>query len=241
MHTVFLAGGMGTRLSEETHKIPKPMIKIGKYPILFHIMKHYSDFNFNKFIVCGGYKYNYIKNFFLQNKKLIKKKKFEWDVNIINTGLKTQTGARIKKIKKYIKDEKLFFMTYGDGVANVNIKKILQFHKKHKKIATLTAVRPLPRFGNITLNKNKVSSFSEKDRLQEGWINGGFFVLNREVFDYIDNRENCIFEKEPLQNLSKNGQLMAYKHEGFWHPMDTLRDKNYLNELCKKKKLNWLK
>lgn len=241
MHTVFLAGGMGTRLSEETHKIPKPMIKIGKYPILFHIMKHYSDFNFNKFIVCGGYKYNYIKNFFLQNKKLIKKKNFKWDVNIINTGLKTQTGARIKKIKKYLKDEKLFFMTYGDGVANVNIKKILQFHKKHKKIATLTAVRPLPRFGNITLNKNKVSSFSEKDRLQEGWINGGFFVLNREVFDYIDSRENCIFEKEPLQNLSKNGQLMAYKHEGFWHPMDTLRDKNYLNELCKKKKLNWLK
>ena len=241
MHTVFLAGGMGTRLSEETHKIPKPMIKIGGYPILFHIMKHYSDFNFNKFIVCGGYKYNYIKNFFFRNKKLIKKKKFKWDVNIINTGLKTQTGARIKKIKRFLKDEKLFFMTYGDGVANVNIKKILQFHKKHKKIATLTAVRPLPRFGNITLNKNKVSSFSEKDRLQEGWINGGFFVLNREVFDYIDNRENCIFEKEPLQNLSKNGQLMAYKHEGFWHPMDTLRDKNYLNELCKKKKLNWLK
>lgn len=241
MHTVFLAGGMGTRLSEETHKIPKPMIKIGKYPILFHIMKHYSDFNFNKFIICGGYKYNYIKNFFFQNKNLIKKKKFNWDVNIINTGLKTQTGARIKKIKKYLKDEKLFFMTYGDGVANVNIKKILQFHKKHKKIATLTAVRPLPRFGNITLNKNKVSSFSEKDRLKEGWINGGFFVLNKEVFDYIDNRENCIFEREPLQNLSKNGQLMAYKHEGFWHPMDTLRDKNYLNQLCKKKKLNWLK
>lgn len=241
MHTVFLAGGMGTRLSEETHKIPKPMIKIGKYPILFHIMKHYSDFKFNKFIVCGGYKYNYIKKIFFQNKNLIKKKKFNWDVNIINTGLKTQTGARIKKIKKYLKDEKLFFMTYGDGVANVNIKKILQFHKKHKKIATLTAVRPLPRFGNITLNKNKVLSFSEKDRLQEGWINGGFFVLNKEVFDYIDNRENCIFEREPLQNLSKSGQLMAYKHEGFWHPMDTLRDKNYLNELCKKKKLNWLK
>jgi glucose-1-phosphate cytidylyltransferase len=241
MHTVLLAGGMGTRLSEETHRIPKPMIKIGKYPIIFHIMKHYSDFSFNKFIVCGGYKYNYIKNFFLQNQKLIASKKFNWDVNIINTGLKTQTGARIRKIKKYLKNEKIFFMTYGDGVSNVNIKKILQFHKKHKKIATLTAVRPLPRFGNITLNKNKVSNFSEKDRLQEGWINGGFFILNKEVFDYIDNRENCIFEREPLQNLSKNGQLMAYKHEGFWHPMDTLRDKTYLNELIKKKKLNWLK
>jgi len=241
MYTVFLAGGMGSRLSEETHKTPKPMIKIGKHPILFHIMKHYSDFNFKKFIVCGGYKYLYIKKFFLQNKNLISNKKFDWDVNIINTGLKTQTGARIKKIKKYLKNEKLFFMTYGDGVANVNIKKILNFHKKHKKIATLTAVRPLPRFGNIKLKKNKVSSFSEKDRLQEGWINGGFFVLNKEVFDYIDDRQNCIFEKEPLQNLSKNGQLMAYKHEGFWHPMDTLRDKNYLNELWKKKKLNWLK
>ena len=241
MYTVFLAGGIGSRLSEETLKTPKPMIKIGKHPILFHIMKHYSDFNFKKFIVCGGYKYLYIKKFFLQNKNLISNKKFDWDINIINTGLKTQTGARIKKIKKYLKDEKLFFMTYGDGVANVNINKILKFHKKHKKIATLTAVRPLPRFGNIKLNKNKVSSFSEKDRLQEGWINGGFFVLNKEVFDYIDDRQNCIFEKEPLQNLSKNGQLMAYKHEGFWHPMDTLRDKNYLNELWKKKKINWLK
>ncbi len=240
MQTVFLAGGMGTRLSEETHKIPKPMIKIGKYPILFHIMKHYSNFNFRDFVVCGGYKFNYIRNIFSKNKNLFNRQKLNWNVNVINTGLKTQTGARIKKIKKYIKDENLFFMTYGDGVTNVNINKLLQFHKKHKKIATLTAVRPLPRFGNIKLNKNKVSNFSEKDQLQEGWINGGFFVLNREVFDYIDNRENCIFEKEPLQNLSKNGQLMAYKHEGFWHPMDTLRDKNYLNELCKKRKLNWL-
>ena len=126
-------------------------------------------------------------------------------------------------------------MTYGDGVSNVNIKKLLEFHKKHKKIATLTAVRPLPRFGNIKLKKNKVSNFSEKDRLQEGWINGGFFILNREVFDYIDNRQNCIFEREPLQNLSKDGQLMAFKHEDFWHPMDTQRDKNYLNELYKKR------
>ncbi len=241
MHTVFLAGGMGTRLSEETRKIPKPMIKIGKYPILFHIMKHYSNYNFKKFIVCGGYKFDYIKNVFKKNKNFLNKKKLNWDVNVINTGLRTQTGARIKKINKYLKDENLFFMTYGDGVTNVNIKKLLQFHKKHQKIATLTAVRPLPRFGNIKLKKNKVSSFSEKDKLQEGWINGGFFVLNRKVFDYIDNRENCIFEREPLQNLSKNGQLMAYKHEGFWHPMDTLRDKNYLNELCKKRKLDWLK
>ena len=204
-------------------------------------MKHYSDNNFKKYIVCGGYKHEYIKKKFNRNQTFFKNKKLDWSVNIVNTGLKTQTGARIKKIKRFLKDENLFFMTYGDGVSNVNIKKLLQFHKKHKKIATLTAVRPLPRFGNIKLKKNKVSNFSEKDRLQEGWINGGFFVLNKEVFDYIDNRENCIFEKEPLQNLSKNGQLMAYKHEGFWHPMDTLRDKNYLNAICKKRKLHWLK
>ena len=240
MKTVFLAGGMGTRLSEETTKIPKPMIKIGNLPILIHIMKHYSNYNFNKFIVCGGYKYNLIKKFFDKNQNLQKKNKVNWSVEIINTGLKTQTGARIKKIKNFIEKDDLFFMTYGDGISDVNISKLLEFHKKHKKIATLTAVRPLPRFGNIKLNKNKISSFSEKDKLQEGWINGGFFVLNKKVFEYINNRENCIFEREPLQNLSKDGELMAYKHEGFWQPMDTLRDKNHLNEIYKKRKLSWL-
>ena len=240
MYTVFLAGGMGTRLSEETTKIPKPMIKIGNKPILFHIMKHYSKSNYKKFIICGGYKCKYIKNFFKNNKNLGKNEK-EWFINVINTGLKTQTGARIKKIRKFLGNDKTFFMTYGDGVSNVNLKKLLSFHKKHKKIATLTAVRPLPRFGNIKLDKNKVSNFSEKDRLQEGWINGGFFVLNKEVFDYIDNRENCIFERSPLQNLSRDGQLMAFKHEGFWHPMDTLRDKNYLNKICRNRKFIWKK
>ena len=240
MYTVFLAGGMGTRLSEETTKIPKPMIKIGNKPILFHIMKHYSKSNYKKFIICGGYKCKYIKNFFKNNKNLEKNEK-EWFVNVVNTGLKTQTGARIKKIRKFLGNDKTFFMTYGDGVSNINLKKLLSFHNKHKKIATLTAVRPLPRFGNIKLDKNKVSNFSEKDRLQEGWINGGFFVLNKEVFDYIDNRENCIFERSPLQNLSRDGQLMAFKHEGFWHPMDTLRDKNYLNKICRNRKFIWKK
>ena len=240
MYTVFLAGGMGTRLSEETTKIPKPMIKIGKKPILFHIMKHYSKSNYIMFIICGGYKWKYIKNFFNKYKNLEKNEKY-WFVNVVNTGLKTQTGARIKKIKKFLGDEKTFFMTYGDGVSNVNLKKLLSFHNKHKKIATLTAVRPLPRFGNIKLDKNKVSNFSEKDRLQEGWINGGFFVLNKEVFDYIDSRENCILERSPLQNLSRDGQLMAFKHESFWHPMDTLRDKNYLNKICRNRKFIWKK
>ena len=240
MYTVFLAGGMGTRLSEETTKIPKPMIKIGNKPILFHIMKHYSKSNYKNFIICGGYKWKYIKNFFNKYKNLEKNEK-DWFVNVVNTGLKTQTGARLKKIKKFLGDEKTFFMTYGDGVSNVNLKKLLSFHNKHKKIATLTAVRPLPRFGNIKLDKNKVSNFSEKDRLQEGWINGGFFVLNKEVFDYIDSRENCIFERSPLQNLSRDGQLMAFKHEDFWHPMDTLRDKNYLNKICRNRKFIWKK
>ena len=240
MKVVILAGGKGSRISYYTQKIPKPMIKIGNKPILFHIMKHYSKSNYKKFIICGGYKCKYIKNFFNKNKNLEKNEK-DWFVNVVNTGLKTQTGARIKKIKKFLGDEKTFFMTYGDGVSNVNLKKLLSFHNKHKKVATLTAVRPLPRFGNIKLDKNKVSNFSEKDRLQEGWINGGFFVLNKEVFDYIDNRENCIFEKSPLQNLSRDGQLMAFKHEGFWHPMDTLRDKNYLNKICRNRKFIWKK
>ena len=240
MKTIFLAGGMGTRISEETKKIPKPMIKIGKSPILFHIMKHYSNYNFKEFIICAGYKHKLINNFFY-NKKNFSKKEKNWKINIVNTGLKTQTGARIKKIKKFLEDDEMFFMTYGDGISNINLRKLLNFHKRHKKIATLTAVRPIPRFGNIKLKKNKVSEFNEKDRLQEGWINGGFFILNKKVFDYIDNNINRIFEREPLQNLSKDGQLMAYKHDGFWHPMDMLRDKKYLNDLYYKRKLNWLK
>ena len=240
MKTIFLAGGLGTRISEETKKIPKPMIKIGKLPILFHIMKHYSNYHFKDFIVCAGYKHNFINNFF-RNKKNFSNKEKDWKINVVNTGLKTQTGARIKKIKKFLDNDEMFFMTYGDGICDVNLFKLINFHKRHKKIATLTAVRPIPRFGNIKLKKNKVSEFNEKNRLQEGWINGGFFILNKKVFNYIDSNTNRIFEREPLQNLSKDGQLMAYKHEGFWHPMDMLRDKKYLNELYYKRKLNWLK
>ena len=241
MKTVFLAGGMGTRIAEETLKIPKPMIKIGNYPILFHIMKHYSNYNFNKFIICGGYKYDFIQKAFNKKNNILKKNNLDWSVNTVNTGLKTQTGARIKKIRKFLDKENLFFMTYGDGISDVDLTKLLRFHKRHNKIATLTAVRPIPRFGNIKLNRSKVSEFNEKDQLQEGWINGGFFVLDKKVFDYIDNKDDCIFEKKPLQDLSKDGQLMAYKHEGFWHPMDTLRDKIYLNEQYHKRKLTWLK
>ena len=230
MKTVILSGGFGTRLSEETNKIPKPMIKIGNKPIISHIMDCYKSYDYHNFILLSGYKKEIIKKYYKSRKK----------VNVVDTGLKTQTGARIKKIKHLI-DQDNFFMTYGDGLGNVNINKLLKFHLNNKKIATMTAVRPIARFGSITLKKNKIIKFKEKDNLQEGWINGGFFVLNKKIFDYIDDREDCIFERKPLEQLSKDGQLMAYKHYDFWHPMDTLRDKKYLNKLYKEKKKLWLK
>ena len=158
----------------------------------------------------------------------------------MDTGLDTQTGARIKKVEEFIKEDENFFMTYGDGISNVNINDLIEFHKKNKKIATLTAVRPIPRFGHITLQNEKVIQFKEKDHLSEGWINGGFFVLNKKVFSYINDNQNCIFEREPLENLSKDGELVAFRHESFWHPVDTLRDKNYLNEIFNKGKAPWL-
>jgi glucose-1-phosphate cytidylyltransferase len=256
MKTVILCGGLGTRLSEETNQIPKPMVKIGDKPILFHIMNYFSYSNYNEFILCAGYKSVEIKKYFLEynlekqniyldlkkKKTTIEKKYFpNWKINIVQTGELSQTAARIKKIKKYIKNDNDFFMTYGDGLSNVDLKKLLKFHKSHGKIATVTACRPIARFGNITLVGDKVLKFIEKDHLSEGWVNGGFFVLNKKIFDYIDNNEQRIFEREPLENLAKEGQLMAYKHEGFWHPMDTLRDKNILSELTKKNIAPWIK
>lgn len=257
MHTVILCGGLGTRLSEETNQIPKPMVKIGKYPILFHIMKLYSKHNYKKFILSSGYKSEVIKNYFLNlnydldkdlkinykknYKKIFKKKKIlDWDINILNTGLKSMTGARIKKLYKFLKKEENFFMTYGDGLSDVNLRDLYKFHINHGKIATMTAVRPLPRFGKLEIaNNNIVKNFKEKNHLSEGWINGGFFVLNRKIFDYIDEAESCVFEKKPLTQLAKAKQLVAYKHEGFWQPMDTLRDKLYLEKLEKKKQRPW--
>jgi len=230
MKTVILAGGLGSRLSEETHKIPKPMIKIGNKPIISHIINHFMRYSFSEIIICSGYKKEIIDNYF-ENKK---------NIQVADTGLETQTGARIKNIKKLIGKDKNFFMTYGDGLSDVNLKNLLEFHKKNNKIATLSAVRPIPRFGHLTIENEKVIQFKEKDTLSEGWINGGFFVLNSKVFDYISDDQYCIFEKEPLENLSKDGELMAYKHEGFWHPVDTLRDKNYLNEMFNKGNAPWL-
>ena len=230
MKVVILAGGFGTRISEETVKIPKPMVKIGNKPIIDHIINYYLKYNFKEIIVCAGYKKEILQKYFI-------KKKF---IKVIDTGLKTQTAARIKKIKKYLGNDKDFCMTYGDGLSNINLRKLIKFHFKHKKIGTLCAVRPIPRFGHLTLLKNKVKIFKEKDSLSEGWINGGFFVLNTKIFDYISNKQDCIFEKEPLEKLSKDGELMAFKHENFWHPIDTLRDKNYLNKLIKNNQAPWL-
>lgn len=227
MNVIILAGGLGTRLSELTKKIPKPMVKIGKYPIIFYIMKHFSKFGFKNFYIAAGYKQEIIKKYF-------KKKKLSWNVNIIDTGQRTQTGGRIKKLMPFMKNQ-TFFMTYGDGLANVNILKLLRFHKKNKAIATMTAVRPPARFGAIKISGNKVKYFREKSKLDEGWINGGFFIFEPKIFSYIKS-DKTILEKEPLVNLGKQKKLNAYKHYGFWQCMDTARDKLILEKILKLKK-----
>jgi glucose-1-phosphate cytidylyltransferase len=212
------------RISEYTRSIPKPMIRIKGLPILVHIMKHYSKFGFNEFYIALGYKGNVIKNYF-------KNKKFNWKINLVDTGKNTMTGGRLKRLKKFLKKE-TFFLTYGDGVSNVNLQKLLLFHKKNKKLVTLTAVRPPARFGAIKLSGNKVKVFKEKDIMDEGWINGGFFVMEPKFLDYIKN-DNTFLEKEPLEKASKKKQLFAFKHEGFWQCMDTKRDKDKLEKILK--------
>lgn len=237
MQAVILAGGLGTRISEETDFIPKPMIKIGERPILWHIIKYYTSFNINNFIICTGYKQNIIKSYF--KRKSVKKtfsKKIK--VQTVFTGHKSNTGERIKKIKKYIKG--VFCLTYGDGLANVNLNKLIKFHEKNNKIATLTIVKPLPRFGKIILNKNIVKKFDEKKLKNEPWINGGFFVCNPRIFQFI-KKKNSIFESDILPLICKKKQLAAFKHEGFWQPMDTLKEKRHLNNLWIKNKAPWKK
>ena len=247
LQVVILAGGLGSRIEEETVTIPKPLVMIGQYPILVHIMKIYSSFDFNDFIICLGYKGNLIKeyfaNYFLynsnitfdfstgKNRMIIHSKKVEpWKITLVDTGLNTQTGGRIKRIQKFIK-EPAFLLTYGDGVANINIKKLVDFHFSHGKIATVTAVQPLGRFGVMKIStKRRVKNFIEKPVGDGGWVNGGFFVLNRKVFDYIKSGKT-IWEKDPLVQLAKEKKLMAYFHEGFWKCMDTLRDKRELENL----------
>ena len=229
MKCIILAGGRGTRISEISKDIPKPMIKVLGTPIIHRIMKHYSAYGFNDFIIAAGYKKKIISNYF--SKKKIK----GWNVKVVDTGLDTMTGGRLKRLKKYIKEEN-FMMTYGDGLSNVNLKKLLKHHLKFKKYATLTAVRPPARFGAIKLLKNQVTYFKEKSKLDEGWINGGFFVFHKKIFDFIKN-DKTYLEREPLQYISKKKQLYAFEHNGFWQCMDNLRDKEILEKELKKNTL----
>ena len=250
---VILAGGLGTRLSEETVIRPKPMVEIGGKPILWHIMKIYSHFGFNDFIICLGYKGYMIKEYFanynlhmsdvtidIKNNKIETHHNFSepWKISLIDTGDNTMTGGRVKKIQPYIGDEP-FMLTYGDGVSNVNIPELLKFHAKKKKIGTLTAIRPPGRFGVLQIqDDHTITSFLEKPMGDGGHINGGFFVFEPELFDYLKD-DTTILEREPLELLAKKGQLNAFKHEGFWYAMDTLRDKNYLEEEWATGKAAW--
>lgn len=246
MKVVILAGGFGTRISEESHLKPKPMIEIGERPILWHIMKIYSSYGFNDFIVCLGYKGYYIKEYFAHyflhesdvtfdfknsNERMIHHHSAEpWTVTLVNTGMDTMTGGRVKRVQEYIGNE-TFLLTYGDGVSDVNITDLVACHKRHGKLATVTSVQPSGRFGAMALdNENMVHGFKEKPKGDGAWINGGFFVLEPEVLNYITD-DSTVFEKEPLEGLSRDKQLVAYKHSGFWQPMDTMRDKNHLEEL----------
>lgn len=224
MKVVILAGGKGTRLAEETSSIPKPMVKIGTQPIILHIINIYKKYGFNDFYIAGGYKYKIIEKFF-KNKKI--------NLKVLDTGKETQTGGRLLKLKKFLKDES-FLLTYGDGLSSVNIKKLVNFHNKNKKIVTMTVVRPAGRWGFVKIVGKKVKSFQEKHKNNEGWINGGFMVMNPAIFEKYKLKNNTILEKEILTNLAKNNQLTAFKHHGFWQCMDTLREKILLNQLNKK-------
>ena len=230
MKVVILAGGFGTRLSEYTNTIPKPMIKVGGKPMLLHIMKLYAKHGFKNFYIALGYKGEMIKKFF--NKKF-----YDWNINLIETGKNTMTGGRLKRLKKYIGNE-TFMMTYGDGLSNVNLKKLYKFHKRNKKTVTLTAVRPPARFGALKIKGQNVVYFKEKSTLDEGWINGGFFVMEPKFFKLIKN-DRTYLEREPLEKATKTKQLAAFKHKGFWQCMDTKRDKDKLNNILKSRKIKF--
>lgn len=253
MKAVILAGGLGTRISEETHLKPKPMIEIGGKPILWHIMKLYSAHGINDFIVCCGYKGYIIKEYFanyflhmsdvtfdmVNNEMQVHHRSAEpWRVTLVDTGEDTLTGGRLKRVANYLKDEKAFCFTYGDGVADVDITALINFHQQHQKLATVTAVQPPGRYGALNMQEQLVKGFTEKPKGDGGWINGGFFVLSPECINYIQNDKSS-WEGEPLTQLAKQEQLMAFEHTGFWQPMDTLRDKNQLEELWASNQAPW--
>ena len=230
---VILCGGKGSRLAEETKVKPKPMVKIGNFPILIHIMKKYYKHGFRNFILALGYKKEIIIKYF-------KKTKFKekWNVELVNTGKDTLTAKRLLKLKNKLIENEHFLLTYGDGLSDLNINKLVNFHVKHKKVATVTAVRPPARFGELKIIKNNVSNFDEKNQINLGWINGGFFVFNNKIFFFIP-KKNSMLERNTMKNLTSKKQLMAFKHNGFWQCMDTLRDKELLNENWKKKSKQW--
>lgn len=254
MKAVILAGGFGTRISEESQFKPKPMIEIAGMPILWHIMKLYSYYNVNEFIICAGYKQHVIKEWFAdyflhtsditfdftQDDKIIvhNKRAEQWKVTVVDTGLNTMTGGRLKRVRDFLNDEP-FFMTYGDGVSDINIDKLLEFHKSNAKLATMSAIKPESRFGVLDLdNNNQVMAFREKSDLDSGYINAGFMVLEPNVLDYISD-DSVMFEREPMEKLAADGQLMCYKHNGFWQCMDTMRDKERLENLWAENKAPW--
>ena len=253
MKAVILAGGLGTRLSEETVSKPKPMVEIGGKPILWHIMKIYSHYGVNEFIICLGYKgyviKEYFANYFLhqsdvtfdmaKNSMTVHRERAEpWRVTLVDTGDTTMTGGRLKRVKEYVKDDEAFCFTYGDGVSDVNIEALITFHKSHKGKATLTGAYPPGRFGALALEGDRITSFKEKPKGDGALINAGFFVLSPEIFEYLDN-DDTVWEQDPLERLAKEGELSVFRHFGFWRPMDTLKDKNDLNELWNKNKSPW--
>ncbi len=256
MKVVILAGGLGTRISEESHLKPKPMIEIGGNPILWHIMKYYSSFGYNDFIICCGYKGYVIKEFFADyylhrsditfdfsrnNEMIIHNNVAEpWRVTIIDTGLNTQTGGRISRVRNFIGNEP-FMLTYGDGVSDVDINALVKYHNEKGKIATMTAIQPGGKFGVLDIDdENTINRFTEKGKEDGGWINGGFMVLEPKIFDYLTDDPNLIFEREPLETIAAEGQLTAFKHSGFWQCMDTLRDRVYLEKLIEAKQAPWM-
>lgn len=260
MKTVILCGGYGTRIRDVADNIPKPMIPIGGLPIVWHIMKNYSHWGHKDFVLCLGYKAQSIKNFFLNYEsstrdftiQLGKGKgdgivyhtdsgEFDWSVTLADTGLNTMTGGRVRNVKKYLENEDMFMLTYGDGVSNINIDELIKFHKSHGKVCTVSGVRPPGRFGELEINSNReVTGFNEKPQAGGGLINGGFFVCNKNFFDYLDGDNSLVLEKEPMNRLVKDSQLMIYEHEGFWQPMDTYREYSLLNELYETNKAPWV-
>lgn len=255
MKVVLLAGGFGTRISEESHLRPKPMIEIGGRPILWHIMKIYSHYGFNDFVICLGYKGYCIKEYFAHyflhqsnvtfdfingNQRIVHNHTTEpWRVTLVDTGQETMTGGRVKRVRSFVGNEP-FMLTYGDGIGDVDISELLEFHKSHGRVATVTSTQPTGRFGALNVNdENKVESFQEKPQGDGFWVNAGFFVLQPEIFDFIEG-DGTILEREPLENLAREGQLMTYKHRGFWQPMDTMRDRLLLEDLLKTNQAPWV-